>query len=104
MTDTTPSLPSKQGATMTTPIDRVDAEAVLYRVAVTAFAEDAASGLLERDTLHAEVAWCLEPLQDLPEAELEWLRAVVAAAILNPTAHRHRLRAAFSRTLHDDAD
>lgn len=96
MTDTTPQLPSQQGATMTMPIDRADAEAVLYRVAVSAFADDAATtGALDRDTLHTEVGWCLEPLQGLPDEQTQWLRAVVAAAILNPTAHRQRLRTAL---------
>ncbi|MDF2506225.1 MAG: hypothetical protein K0Q52_84 [Microbacterium sp.] len=79
-------------------IDRNEAEAVLYRVATVAFSHEAVVGTLDRDALHAEVAWCLEPLEGISADNLTWLRAAIAAAIVDPTSHRQRLRSALGGT------
>lgn len=82
----------------TTPpaIDRAEAEATLYRVAICAFTYHPDKPLEEPGYDVAEdIAWCLAPLAGLPTTQLDELRDTVRVLITTPTADRQ----AFIRDL-----
>ena len=75
----------------TTPpaIDRAEAEATLYRVAICAFTYYPDKPLDEPGYDVAEdIAWCLAPLAGLSTTRLEALRDTVRVLITTPTADR----------------
>jgi hypothetical protein len=70
-------------------LDRSQADAAVYRVAVAAFTYYPDRHLAEPGyTLDEDLDWCLRPLRRLPEAELEMLRARIHALITDPSADR----------------
>ena len=77
-------------------IDRAEAEATLYRVAVSAFTYYPDKPDLEPDyEVDEDVDWCSAPLLSLPPEQLDPLRATIRELITNPTADRR----AFIATL-----
>lgn len=77
-------------------IDRAHAEATTYRAAVCALTYTASKPVDEPGwTLDEDLDWCLAPLADMPGLDLPALRAQLAAAITDPTAHRARLLASL---------
>lgn len=75
----------------TTPagIDRAEAEATLYRVAICAFTYYPDKPLEEPGYDVAEdIAWCVAPVAGLPPTQLDALRDTVWVLITTPTADR----------------
>jgi hypothetical protein len=70
-------------------IDRADAEATLYRVAICAFTYH--PGKQAQDpgyTIDDDVNWCLAPIAGLPAARLVALSETIRIMITEPTANR----------------
>lgn len=79
-----------------TMIDRSEAEATLYRVAICAFTYHPDKHLDEPGyTLNEDLTWCLAPLAGLPDADIAELRDTIRTLITTPTADRQ----AFIRRL-----
>ncbi len=77
-------------------IDRAEAEATLYRVAVSAFTYYPDKADFEPGyRVDEDVDWCSAPLLSLPPEHLDPLRATIRELITNPTADRR----AFIATL-----
>lgn len=77
-------------------IDRAEAEATLYRVAVSAFTYYPDKADLEPGyRVEEDVDWCSAPLRSLPPEQLDPLRATIRELITTPTADRR----AFIATL-----
>ncbi|WP_341994744.1 hypothetical protein MRBLWH7_002401 [Microbacterium sp. LWH7-1.2] len=80
-----------------TMLDRAQAEASLYRVAVCAFTYYPDKAVHEPGwTLDEDLDWCLAPLAGLPMDQLAALAPEVRTLITTPTADRQ----AFIRRLH----
>ena len=78
-------------------IDRADAEATIYRVAICAFTYYADKLADEPGySVDEDVHWCAAPLTGLPEPQLTALRDTVRVLITDPTADRQ----SFIRQLH----
>src|SRR4051812_42918466 len=97
---TTPKNPATL-ATGLLMIDRADAEATLYRVAISAFtyypdkpAAEPGYGVEE------DIDWCTAPLRSLPPEQLHALRESVRELIIDPMADRR----AFIATLNELAE
>lgn len=70
-------------------IDRADAEATIYRVAVCAFIYDPDRPVEETGrTLEEELVWCVQPLQGLDLVTQGELQNRIAELIVNPLADR----------------
>ncbi|MDR7110874.1 MULTISPECIES: hypothetical protein [Microbacterium] len=70
-------------------IDRAQAEAARWRIAVSAFEYYPEKHLDEPGyTIDEDVAWCIAPLTGLPDAELDQMRATILTLITTPTADR----------------
>lgn len=79
-------------------IDRPEAEATLYRVAICAFTYYPAKAAEEPGyDVDEDVAWCAAPLAGLPAALIAEMRTTIATLIVTPTADRQ----AFIRRLSD---
>ncbi|WP_426321881.1 hypothetical protein [Microbacterium sp. E-13] len=77
-------------------LDRAQAEAALYRVAVCAFTYYPDKPVDEPGwTLDEDLAWCLAPLAGLPDEKLAELASTIRTQIVTPTADRQ----AFIRPL-----
>lgn len=73
-------------------LDRSQADAAMYRVAVAAFTYYPDRHLAEPGyTLDEDLDWCLRPLRQLPQTDLDTLRARVHALITDPHADRQDL-------------
>ncbi|MFF2631911.1 hypothetical protein ACFVR6_03405 [Microbacterium sp. NPDC058021] len=77
--------------------DRDHADAVLQHVAVLAFLYYPG---IQRDDptyrLAEDIEWCLARLGDVSETESERMRALIARAIIDPTATREELFTALA--------
>lgn len=79
-----------------TMLDRSEAEATLYRVAVCAFTYYPDKGVNEPGwTLDEDLDWCLAPLTGLPDDQRAALGEEIRELITTPTADRQ----AFIRRL-----
>lgn len=77
-------------------IDRSEAEATLYRVAICAFTYYPTKATEEPGyRIDEDVAWCAAPLAGLPTTLLAEMRATIATLIITPSADRQ----AFIRRL-----
>lgn len=77
-------------------IDRSEAEATLYRVAICAFTFYPGKAAEEPGyRVDEDVDWCAAPLAGLPAALFAEMRATIAKIIVTPTADRQ----AFIRRL-----
>lgn len=77
-------------------IDRAEAEAALYRVAISAFTYHPGKPDIEPGyRVDEDVDWCSAPLLSLPPEQFDSLRATIRELIINPTADRR----AFIATL-----
>ncbi|ALJ21447.1 hypothetical protein [Microbacterium sp. No. 7] len=78
-------------------IDRDSVDDALQRVALAAFIYYPDVRLDEPSyDIGRDVAWCLQPLADLPREERERFGDLVGWAITDPTAHRQETIAALS--------
>jgi hypothetical protein len=70
-------------------LDRANAEATMYRVAIAAFTYHPGKPS-EEPGYHVseDVDWCIAPLTGLPTDELARLRATIETLITTPTADR----------------
>lgn len=86
--NTTPHpLPVKMGST--TMIDRAEAEAALYRVAVSAFTYYPGKETDEPGyRVDEDVDWCAAPLIGIPTPQLEQIRVQIRLLITDPLADR----------------
>ena len=86
-------------------IDRAQAEAARWRIAVSAFEYYPDKHLDEPGyTVDEDVAWCIEPLAGLAPTELEQLRATIRTLITSPSADRQAfIRHLASLTVDDTA-
>lgn len=79
--------PAKMGST--TMIDRAEAEATLYRVAVSAFTYYPGKETEEPGyRVDEDVDWCAAPLIGLPTPQLEQIRDQIRLQITDPLADR----------------
>ena len=77
-------------------LDRAEAEATLYRVAVCAFTYYPDKPIDEPGwTLDEDLTWCLAPLAGLPDHQLTAFATTIRTLITTPTADRQ----AFMRGL-----
>ena len=75
-----------------TPLDRTQAEATLYRVAICALTYYADKPHDEPGyTIDEDLTWCIAPLLALDTAVLDQLRESIRNTIADPTAHRGAL-------------
>ncbi len=79
-------------------IDRAHTETTLWRTAVSAFSYYPTKHVDEPGyTVDEDIAWCLEPLNEVDQTALARLADLLAAAIVDPTAHRTALTKELER-------
>lgn len=87
MTPTPHPAPAKMGST--TMIDRAEAEATLYRVAVCAFTYYPGKETDEPGyRVDEDVDWCAAPLIGLPTTQFDQIREQIRLLITDPLADR----------------
>lgn len=70
-------------------IDRADAEATLYRIAISAFTYYPSKPTDEPGyQVDEDLDWCLAPLATLHREQVSELRDTILELIINPTADR----------------
>jgi hypothetical protein len=70
-------------------IDRADAEATEYRVAVSAFTYYPDKPAAEPGySIDEDIDWCVAPLRSLPPERVQALRVRIREMITDPTADR----------------
>jgi len=75
-----------------TMIDRANAEAATYRVAVAALTYRPDKTMVEPGyTIDEDVDWCIQPLHGIPAESIDQVRVLVRDTIIDPTAHRMSL-------------
>jgi hypothetical protein len=73
----------------TTMLDKSQAEAVIYRVAVTAFTYYPDKHVAEPGyTIDEDLDWCMRPLRHLPQDDLAELRRRILELVTDPSADR----------------
>lgn len=79
-------------------IDRAHTETTLWRTAVSSFSYYPSKHIDEPGyTLGEDIGWCLEPLKEVDQTVLVRLSDLLAAAIVDPTAHRTALTQELER-------
>jgi hypothetical protein len=73
----------------TTMLDKSQVEAVIYRVAVTAFTYYPDKHVAEPGyTIDEDLDWCMRPLRHLPQDDLAELRRRILELVTDPSADR----------------
>lgn len=72
-----------------TMLDRTQADATIYRVAIASFTHYPDKHIKEPGyTLNEDLDWCMRPLRHLPQEERDQLRTQIVELITEPTADR----------------